>query len=67
MVSTASVEHSTNCTVQNCYICKPPLHYEYRNYAPRPLSIQEQLGTDPVSRLAAAIERLAEALEGVRD
>jgi hypothetical protein len=30
-------------------------------------TIQEQLGIDPISKLAAAIERLAAALEGNRD
>jgi len=27
-------------------------------------SVQEQMGTDPISKLAAAIERLAAALKG---
>lgn len=50
--------------------------YPWPNYPPPPanpadrhppngtrcLSIHEQLGTDPISKLAAAIEKLAEAL-----
>jgi hypothetical protein len=34
----------------------------------RPPSIAEQMGTDPISKLAAAVEKLADALrEGTRD
>lgn len=63
--------HSTSTS--NCY---PPTRagdvpYRecgYPSIAPHIPSVAEQMGTDPISKLAAAIEKLAEALrEGVRD
>jgi hypothetical protein len=45
-----------------------PVWREPQTSAPQVPSIMEQMGIDPISKLAAAIEKLADALrEGVRE
>ena len=55
------------------YSCSPntapgiPLTSGYCRPTMPALSVQEQLGVDPISKLAEAVNRLAAALEGVRE
>lgn len=68
------MKHSTGgvaSTSQVIWTGDPPPNYPHcwpreTTAAPhtRPLSIQEQMGTDPISKLAAAIEKLADAING---
>lgn len=53
---------ANTCIAPDCPICHPRTVTHY--HVP---SFQEQMGIDPQTRLAAAIERLCELLEPKRD